>query len=127
MNLDKDTSLSWLTLLTATSTWLCCVLPIVLVSLGFGATLAALIGTFPVLVALTQHKLWLFVISGLLLATSRWRLYRSGQNCPSDTEAAERCMSTQRLSRRLLQLSVAIWTIGAGAALLAEPIARMLE
>ena len=39
---NQQTSVTWLALLTTTGTLVCCALPIIFVSLGMGATVAAL-------------------------------------------------------------------------------------
>ena len=43
-------------LLASTATLLCCVLPAVMVSIGAGAALMALVSSFPQLVWLSEHK-----------------------------------------------------------------------
>lgn len=56
--------LGWLTLLTSGTTLVCCALPIALVTLGFGATVAALTSALPVLVTLSGYKTWLVGSAG---------------------------------------------------------------
>ena len=56
----KETGLGWLTLFVASGTLICCALPIILVTLGLGATVAALSSNAPFLVILTLHKVWVF-------------------------------------------------------------------
>ena len=50
----KQTGLSWLTLFASTGTLICCALPIILVTLGLGATVAAFTSSFPLLVTIAQ-------------------------------------------------------------------------
>ena len=59
--------LGWLTLLASSTTLVCCALPIALVTLGFGAAVAALTSALPVLVVLSEHKAWLFGGSAVLI------------------------------------------------------------
>jgi hypothetical protein len=47
----------WLTLFAATATLICCALPLVLVTLGFGASVAALTNSVPFLISLSEASL----------------------------------------------------------------------
>ena len=71
----KETGLSWLALFAASGTLVCCALPIILVTLGLGATVAAWTSTFPILITIAQHKMWVFAGSGALLLLSGWLMY----------------------------------------------------
>lgn len=114
--------LSWLTLFTSTGTLVCCALPILLVSLGFGATVAAMTSSFPFLITLSEHKAWVFALSGGLLLLAGWLLYRPGRACPADPALHELCSRTQRWNLRIYKSSVVIWSIGFFAAWLALPL-----
>lgn len=118
----QQRTVSWLTLLTSTGTLICCALPILFVTLGLGATVAALTSTAPFLVTLALYKSWVFALSGLMLLVSGWLLYRPGRACPSDPELGRLCARAQRWNRRIHGLSGAIWGIGFFAAYLALPI-----
>jgi len=123
----KQTGLTWLTLFTSTGTLLCCALPITLVTLGMGATVAALTSSFPFLITLSQHKTWIFIVSGVLLAVSGWLLYRPGRACPIDPQLGQLCNRTQVWNRRVYWTSLVIWGIGFFAAYLALPLRRWLD
>jgi len=114
--------ITWLTLFASTGTLVCCALPIIFVSLGFGATVAALTSSFPLLITLSLHKAWVFAFSGAMLALSGWLMYRPGRSCPTDPELVQLCNTTQTWSRRLYWSSVVIWCIGFFAAFLALPL-----
>ena len=118
----RQNAVSWLTLFTATGTLVCCALPILFVTLGLGAAVAAVTSAVPFLVALALHKAWVFAGSGLMLLVSGWLLYRPGRTCPSDPELARLCERAQRWNRRIHGFSGAIWGIGFFAAYLALPI-----
>ncbi|MGH8677444.1 MAG: hypothetical protein ACREUQ_03720, partial [Burkholderiales bacterium] len=92
------------------------------VTLGLGATVAAITSSAPFLVALARHKAWFFAISGLLLGLSGWLMYRPGRACPAEPRLAAACDRAQRLNRRIFWLSAAIWGIGFFAAYLLLPI-----
>ena len=71
--------LGWLALVATSGTLVCCALPIALVTLGFGATVAALTSAFPVLITLSTYKTWIFGISAALMAATAWSLWRPGR------------------------------------------------
>lgn len=118
----KQTSLSWLTLFASSGTLICCALPIILVTLGFGATVAALTSNFPVLITIAQHKVWVFVGSGTLLLLSGWLIYRPDRTCPVEPQLGQLCSRTQLWNRRIYWSSVTLWCIGFFAAYLALPL-----
>ena len=57
-----------ISLFTSFATLLCCALPALLVTLGMGASLAGLIGTFPSITLLSNYKEYIFIISGILIS-----------------------------------------------------------
>lgn len=118
----KESGLTWLTLFASSGTLVCCALPIILVTLGLGAAVASITSAFPFLVTLSQHKIWVFIFSGLMLILSGWLMYRPGRTCPANTELAEMCSRTQIWNRRVFWVSVAIWSTGFFAAYLALPL-----
>lgn len=123
----KESGVTWLTFFATTGTLICCALPIALVTLGLGATVAALTSSFPFLVTLSEHKAWVFAGSAILLALSGGLLYRSGRSCPADPALAKLCHKAQVWNRRIYWASVAIWGIGFFAAYLALPIRIWLD
>jgi mercuric ion transport protein len=123
----KETGLSWLALFAAGGTLICCALPIILVTLGLGATVAAFTSNFPVLIAISQQKVWVFTGSAALLLLSGWLMYRSGRVCPADPELARECARTQRWNRRIYWSAVVIWGVGFFAAYLALPLRIWLD
>ncbi len=122
-----DSGFSWLTLFASSGTLICCALPIILVTLGMGATVAALTSTLPFLIVLSQYKIWVFIFSGLMLAISAWFMYRPNQSCPTDPQQAEICATTQKWNKRIYWFSVIIWSIGFFAAFLALPIRQFFN
>tara|TARA_R110002096_G_scaffold130643_6_gene279982 strand:- start:235 stop:624 length:390 start_codon:yes stop_codon:yes gene_type:complete len=118
---------TWLALFASTGTLICCALPIALVTLGFGATVAALSSKVPFLVTLTLHKAWVFGVSGVLLAVSGWLMFRPGRACPADPTLGALCDRTQVWNRRIFWISVAIWGVGFFTAYLALPLRLWLD
>lgn len=123
----REKRLTWLALFASTGTLICCALPIALVTLGFGATVATLSSNMPFLVILTLHKAWVFGGSGALLGISGWLMFRPGRTCPTDPEFGALCEQTQGWNRRIFWASVAIWGIGFFTAYLALPLRLWLD
>lgn len=122
----KPRKWGWLILLTSVSTFVCCVIPVVLVSLGMGAAVAALYSNLPFLTFLGLHKEWVFVITALILALAAWVLYRPGRACPADPELAKACASAHKWNIRLFWISVLVWCVGFFAAYLLLPVTEWL-
>lgn len=125
-NMKTSKKINVLALFASTGTLLCCALPITLVSLGMGATVISLTSNFPVLMTLSEHKLWVFVLSGLLLFAG-WLAYNRERACPIEPELAKLCQRTQKWNRRMLWMSFVIWSIGFFAAFLALPLRQWLD
>ncbi len=125
--LVQGTGATWITLVSSTATLICCALPILLVTLGLGATVAAITSSAPFLVALAKHKAWFFAISGLLLGVSGWLMYRPGRACPADPRLAAACDRAQKWNRRVFGTAAAIWGVGFFAAYLLLPIRIWLD
>ena len=124
---SQATTTSWLTLFASMGTLICCALPLLLVTLGFGAAVAALTNSVPFLIALSEHKEWIFAGSGALLLASAWLLYRPGQTCPVDRELARLCIKARRWNGRVFSVSVITWGIGFLAAYLLLPLWLWLD
>jgi len=124
---SAKTRLSWLALFASTGTLVCCALPILFVSLGLGTTVAAITSSLPILITLSQYKLWIFIISGSLLIVSAWAIKRNKGQCPADSELGRLCQQAQILNRRIWLFAVIIWSLGFIAAYLALPIQQWLE
>ena len=114
--------LGWISLFASASTWICCALPILLITLGAGAMLAGITAQFPLLTVLGAHKNWMFAISGVLLAAAAGLTWRSGRHCPTDPILAQECQRMQRWNKRILWVSVIVWFFGFVAAYLALPV-----
>jgi len=123
----KRGSITWLSLFASTGTLVCCALPIILVTLGLGATVAALTSAFPFLITLSQRKIWVFTFSGIMLGVSGWLLYRPGRSCPTDPELGALCENANVWNRRIYWTSLIIWIIGFFFAYIALPLRMWLE
>lgn len=103
----KRYSFPLLTLLTSTSTLICCVLPALFVALGFGSVLAGVVGAFPQITWASENKGLVFGIAGIMILLSGlWEWKRRNDPCPLDPELAKSCT-------RLRKISFYLWLVSA--------------
>lgn len=121
-----QSGLTVVALLTSAGTLVCCALPILLVSLGLGAAVAGLTSNLPWLVALSQHKTWIFSGSLLLLIVSGLMIRRSARRCPTEPRLAQLCARVSRINRWILASAGAIWVAGFFTAFLLLPLQRWI-
>lgn len=88
---------AWSALAGSLAALVCCALPSLLVLLGLGTTVAAVVSAAPWLVALSRHKEWVFLAAGVLIVGSRLYLRyvtphvaRDGVSCPVPLSRATR-------------------------------------
>ncbi|MDA1353998.1 MAG: hypothetical protein O3A01_05995 [bacterium] len=109
----RDSISPFLGLFGSMGTLFCCALPALLVSLGFGASLAGLIGVMPWITVVSKHKAWLFIGSGLLLVLSAILLWRARHApCPLDPRQAQLCAVLRRLNWWVLGCGFLLYFIG---------------
>ena len=104
---------SFLSLFTSGGTLICCALPALLVTLGAGAAMAGLVGSFPQIVWLSEHKVGLFFIAGVMLAVAgglQW--HARNLPCPADPKLAAACSRARKISAGTYWLSVAMFATG---------------
>lgn len=117
----KRAVLPFLTLFTSASTLVCCALPALFVALGAGAAFAGLVGQFPQLIWLSEHKKGLFLFAGLALIVAGIAQYRARNlPCPLDPRAAQACTQARRLAKITYVVSVLIYLLGAGFAFIPQ-------
>ena len=103
---------TWITLFLSTGTLLCCALPILLVSLGFGSFVAAAFYNIESLSFIAEHKFWTLSISFLFLLLLAWIIYRPNQSCPVNKEQGALCSSSKNYNKIIFVLSSMIWLVG---------------
>jgi hypothetical protein len=120
---NKELLISYLSLFTSTGTIFCCALPSLLVAIGMGASFAGLVGAFPQIVWLSENKMIVFTLSGLMILLSAFITY-SNRNapCPIDPKKALACKYSRMWSIRLLFFSGLIWIVGFSFAFVAPLI-----
>lgn len=102
-----------LSLFASTSTLLCCALPALLVTIGAGAVMAGIASNVPGYIWLTEHKVQLFMLSGLMLVLALFMRWKSrNAPCPIDPDQARACTRLRRVSGVILHASVAIYLVG---------------
>ncbi len=107
----KETILPFFGLFTSLSTILCCALPIILVTLGMGAVFASLTANFPFVIWLAERSVYLFTITGILLALGGYFIFIYPQECPADKKMAEICAKTKKFNKIVWWISVVILLI----------------
>jgi hypothetical protein len=129
----RDDAVSIFSLFASTSTLICCALPTLLVTLGFGAVVAGLIGEMPWLVTLSKHKMWMFAGAGGLIAVNwglLWNKSSDDEVCevPDEPEESREtaCETASRFSWIVLSISTALYLFGFTFAYIAFPVARGL-
>ncbi|RKZ49054.1 MAG: hypothetical protein DRQ58_03015 [Gammaproteobacteria bacterium] len=127
VKLQEKSSLRWFVLLITSGTLLCCALPILLVSLGFGAVVASMNYNIPGLMFMSEHGLWTLGLSSLLLLFLAWVIWRPNQVCPVDPELAAYCLKTKRWNQRIFWLSIAIWMTGFFFTVLLLPLRQLFN
>lgn len=124
---QEKSFLRWFVLLITSGTLLCCALPILLVSLGFGAIVASMNYNIPGLMFLSEHELWTLSLSSLLLLFLAWVIWRPNQVCPTDPELAAYCRKAKRWNQRIFWLSVVIWMTGFFFSVLLLPLRQLFN
>lgn len=105
--------MAFLSLFTSTGTLVCCALPALLVALGAGAALSTLVSVVPGLVWVSEYKEAVFLGAGVMLAVSGWLQWRARfAPCPINPAQRDACVRTRQSSRRVYQLSVAVYAVG---------------
>ncbi len=108
---------TWLSIFTSASTLVCCAIPALLVALGAGAALASFVGVFPQIVWVSENKTLVFVAAGMMLAVAGYLQYRARfLPCPADAALAAACARQRRVSNAIYFVSLALYIIGVGFA-----------
>lgn len=110
---------SFATLFVSSSTLVCCAIPALLVALGAGATLSTFVSIFPKIVWISEHKVEVFIFAGVMLTIGGYMQWR-GRFAPFPTDPLLRdaCMRTRKASLIVYSLSLLLYLIGGGFALL---------
>jgi hypothetical protein len=112
-----------LALFTSFGTLICCALPALFVALGMGAAVAGMVAAVPQLVWLSEHKLWVFGGSALMIAAA-WTMHYAARNaaCPVDPAQARACARLRKFSAVVLVIASLAWLAGAFVAFIAPKL-----
>jgi hypothetical protein len=109
-----------LSLFTSGSTLICCALPATMVAIGSAATLTTLVGNFPQLIWISEHKFLVFGLAGAMLAIAGYLQWQARNiPCPADAALAAVCTKTRQNALLIYWISVGIFAIGAFFAFIA--------
>lgn len=104
---------SFLSLFGSVGTLVCCALPATFVALGAGATFASLVTTFPELIWLSEHKIAIFILAGVMLGFGGFLQWNARyQACPTDPRLAAECQNARGTSTLVYWISLIIYVIG---------------
>lgn len=110
----RNVSVAAVTLLASSGTLVCCVLPAVLVSLGAGAALVGIVSAVPQLIWLSEHKLAVFGVAGMLVLAAGVLLWNARRMpCPTEPDAARSCQRLRRVSHWLYGVAAVSYVVGA--------------
>lgn len=109
-----------LSLLTSSSTLICCALPATLVAIGSVATLTSLLSTFPQLIWVSEHKEIVFGLAAMMLLLAGYLQWQARHApCPAEPVLAQVCIKTRKQALFIYWISVMIFLIGAFFAFIA--------
>jgi hypothetical protein len=103
--------LELLSILSSFSTLICCALPAALVSIGAGAALAGVVTAVPQVVWLSEHKVQVFALAGIMLVLAGNSSHRNAP-CPADPVQAKSCMLLRRWTAWIFYLSAVMYVTG---------------
>ena len=105
--------ISFLSLFGSFGTLFCCALPVLFVSLGLGAVFASITSAVPQIYFITEHKLYLFLLTGGLLASSYFLLkHQKIMECPVEETKHSACQTGKSWSQKIFWISVALYSLG---------------
>lgn len=108
----RETAGPALALFASLGTLVCCALPALLVTIGAGAVMAGLVSSAPGLIALSQHKGWVFAGAGLMLALAAGARYATrNAACPADPAQARACKRMRSVGGWILGIAIGAYVI----------------
>ena len=121
--INKEFLLSSFSLFGSLGTLVCCAFPALLVSLGSGATLAALLTNVPQLIWISEHRVLIFGGAAFLLLLAGSLLWKQRKlPCPIDPGQARSCMYFRKMSLWIYCIALLLYGIGFSFVFLASAI-----
>lgn len=121
----KQKASSFLALFTSTGTLLCCALPAALAGFAGGSAVLSLVSTFPWLVPLSRHKIWIFLGSGLLILFSGILIYHPKGKVACSITDGQGCEVAGRFQRFMFWAAAIIYLIGVFFAYALLPLMKL--
>lgn len=119
----RDGFVNYFTLFGSMSTLICCALPALLVSLGLGAVMAGLASNIPGLIWISENKMIVFSIAGILLAGNGLLMwFNRNAPCPIDPKLRDACIKGRKTSKIFYSISILVYLIGFAFAYIAPNI-----
>jgi len=119
----RHTVMPMVGLFSSLGTLVCCVLPLVFVSLGMGAALVGLVSAAPWLVWLSAHKEAVFAVSALMLSLSWIAVWRQRYvPCPADKQLALACQRLRTFSWWMVGIANSLYVLGFTVAIILPKI-----
>jgi hypothetical protein len=122
----KQKASSFFALFTSTGTLICCALPAAVAAFAGGAAVTSMISTFPWMVPLSRHKIWIFIGSALMITLSGILIYRPQGNVACSITGGEGCEVAGRFTKFMFWASVIIYGSGTFFAYALVPMMRFL-
>lgn len=123
----KDKLVSFLALFGSTGTLLCCALPAALAALAGGAAISAYVSAFPWVIPLSQHKGWIFLIAGLLIALNGVLTLRPQGKLACAITGGKGCEVAGAFSKSMFWIAAAVYAVGAFMTYGIVPLLEFLE
>jgi hypothetical protein len=122
---NKSNFAVWISLFASASTLVCCALPALFVTLGFGAIVAGLVANLPGLIWLSEHKTLVFSGAAIIiLLTGILREKSKEITCPLDPQKREICLRLRKTSDWVYRTSLILYGVGFFFAFLAPYLVR---
>ena len=107
---NESIKLGLITLFASSSTLICCALPALFVLLGAGATFASITSSFPQLIIVSQYKITISIVTGIVLLIAGFLIKKASLlPCPTDPSLRDMCMKTRKRSKLIYFTSIAIF------------------
>ena len=107
---NESIRLGLITLFASSSTLICCALPALFVLLGAGATFASIVSFFPQLIVVSQYKVTISIVTGIILLFAGFLIKKASLlPCPTDPKLRNLCLKTRKRSKVIYFASIGIF------------------
>ena len=107
---NESMRLGLITLFASSSTLICCALPALFVLLGAGATFASIVNFFPQLIVVSQYKVTISMVTGIILLLAGLLIKKASLlPCPTDPNLRDTCLKTRKRSKVIYFASIGIF------------------